>query len=507
MHEKHPGVQDMATEVFLKISKKTKHMFVQSHDNNEEPFVWNLIRNLKDNSRELEIKQCLHLYEGIAHMVSEEKDSQKREILLENLMQYTQESWNEVLSLANKDASSLQDYEVIRTIGFVIKANERVAYALGHPYYTHLCKIFLELLQVYKLYSKNISYVISNNAKYDVSIFKATKTVRREILNLIATFIKNVEDPDMIINDFLPKLSELITDYNDNVPSARDPEVLLLFATLIKKMEEKMNQHIPDILSWLFESTLSMISDNYTDFMDFRRNFFTLIKNIVDYALEGLFEANEDNFKIWIDSILWAIKHYQIELAEIGLDTMNELLSKVVSNQSIANVFFQNFYMVILQDAFYVLTDSLHKSGFYKQALIIMKMIAVVENQMFEGKLSENYSSNKEYVIEFLSDVMVKLYTNTNKVQIQTFVLNMFNKWNDKKEFVNTLRDFLVWLKEFVGEDQDELYKQEREMALKEAQEKEDTRKQAIPGLVKPQAFERANDNGLNFEEEEEDDL
>jgi hypothetical protein len=58
-----------------------------------------------------------------------------------------------------------------------------------------------------------------------------------------------------------------------------------------------------------------------------------------------------------------------------------------------------------------------------------------------------------------------------------------------------------------VGEDQDELYKQEREMALKEAQEKEDTRKQAIPGLVKPQAFERANDNGLNFEEEEEDDL
>jgi exportin-1 len=38
MHEKHPGVQDMATEVFLKISKKTKHMFVQRHDN-DEPFV------------------------------------------------------------------------------------------------------------------------------------------------------------------------------------------------------------------------------------------------------------------------------------------------------------------------------------------------------------------------------------------------------------------------------------------------------------------------------------
>jgi len=28
MHEKHPGVQDMASETFLKISKQTKHMFV-----------------------------------------------------------------------------------------------------------------------------------------------------------------------------------------------------------------------------------------------------------------------------------------------------------------------------------------------------------------------------------------------------------------------------------------------------------------------------------------------
>ena len=106
---------------------------------------------------------------------------------------------------------------------------------------------------------------------------------------------------------------------------------------------------------------------------------------------------------------------------------MNELLTKVVMNREIANVFFQNFYMSILQDTFYVLTDSLHKSGFYKQALIIMKLVAVVENDMFERKLSDKYSSNKEFVIEYLSDALVELFSNTNKVQIQTFVLNMFN--------------------------------------------------------------------------------
>mmetsp|Transcript_27745 Transcript_27745/g.27617 ORF Transcript_27745/g.27617 Transcript_27745/m.27617 type:complete len:104 (+) Transcript_27745:1078-1389(+) len=38
MAEKHPGVQDMATEVFLKISKKTKRMFVIKQGN-EEPYI------------------------------------------------------------------------------------------------------------------------------------------------------------------------------------------------------------------------------------------------------------------------------------------------------------------------------------------------------------------------------------------------------------------------------------------------------------------------------------
>ncbi len=32
MHEKHPGVQDMASETFLKISKLTKHMFIIKHE-------------------------------------------------------------------------------------------------------------------------------------------------------------------------------------------------------------------------------------------------------------------------------------------------------------------------------------------------------------------------------------------------------------------------------------------------------------------------------------------
>lgn len=49
MHEKHPGVQDMASETFLKIAKLTKHMFIAKQDSDKEPYVNELIRQIPDN--------------------------------------------------------------------------------------------------------------------------------------------------------------------------------------------------------------------------------------------------------------------------------------------------------------------------------------------------------------------------------------------------------------------------------------------------------------------------
>jgi exportin-1 len=54
MHEKHPGVQDMASETFLKISKLTKHMFVITHDSDQKPYIVELIKQTPENCKDLE---------------------------------------------------------------------------------------------------------------------------------------------------------------------------------------------------------------------------------------------------------------------------------------------------------------------------------------------------------------------------------------------------------------------------------------------------------------------
>lgn len=66
---------------------------------------------------------------------------------------------------------------------------------------------------------------------------------------------------------------------------------------------------------------------------------------------------------------------------------------------------------------------------------------------------------------------------------------------------MDTMRDFLIALKEFSGADEDTLYEIEKQEALKEAEKREEMRKEAIPGLVKQKVIE--NFNGIATLDEE----
>ena len=106
-------------------------------------------------------------------------------------------------------------------VSFIVRVNERVAFSVGAKYYVYLAMIFNELLQVYKQYSDNISAIYGNQVEsQNIVALRVMKTVRRDILKLITTFVSQSNEPSIIISEFLPALSELILDYNSNVPDA-----------------------------------------------------------------------------------------------------------------------------------------------------------------------------------------------------------------------------------------------------------------------------------------------
>lgn len=69
------------------------------------------------------------------------------------------------------------------------------------------------------------------------------RTIKKEILKLMETFIKKSEDLETVNGNFMPPLLDAILgDYNRNVPAARDAEVLNVMATIIGRLGVRASQ-------------------------------------------------------------------------------------------------------------------------------------------------------------------------------------------------------------------------------------------------------------------------
>lgn len=97
-----------------------------------------------------------------------------------------------------------------------------------------------------------------------------------------------------------------------------------------------------------------------------------------------------------MDSIIWAIKHTMRDIAEIGLNCMCAsralcttthsfaVCLEVINNFAgaeigVSNAFLQQYFLSIMQDIFFVLTDTDHKSGFKLQSMLLARMFQIVE--------------------------------------------------------------------------------------------------------------------------------
>lgn len=80
-----------------------------------------------------------------------------------------------------------------------------------------------------------------------------------------------------------------------------------------------------------------------------------------------------------------------------------------------------------------------------------------------------------------------------SRIQIKQFVIGLFAYNDDFTKFKTHLRDFLISLKEFAG-DNAELYAEEREQALQDAKAAERDRAMKVGGLLKPADMDQDDD-------------
>ena len=126
-----------------------------------------------------------------------------------------------------------------------------------------------------------------------------------------------------------------------------------------------MEDKVPTIMENVFECTLEMINKDFSEYPEHRVEFFKLLKAINLYCFPALLKLDGRQFKFVIDSCMWASKHDNREVENTGLSMCNELMDNMaeVSDRGTSSLFFQQFFIPILQDVFFVLTDPDHKSG------------------------------------------------------------------------------------------------------------------------------------------------
>lgn len=155
MREKHPGVQDMAAETFLKISKLTKHEFIKLHpmDKDSEIFLNHLIKQLPKLLADLQLHQVLNVYEGLGWMMSAEIDEGTQVTYINGVLQYVQKEFQGIIAAAEQNSQLLNARENIRTIDKYLKVNHRIADSVGANYVHYLLQVFDTLIKVYSYYS------------------------------------------------------------------------------------------------------------------------------------------------------------------------------------------------------------------------------------------------------------------------------------------------------------------------------------------------------------------
>jgi exportin-1 len=227
---------------------------------------------------------------------------------------------------------------------------------------------------------------------------------------------------------------------------------------------------------------LAMLVQDLTTFPEHRSGFFEMLKSTTLHCFEALLRLPLERFKIAIDTVLWASKHKTTGHSELGLVTLTQILENVQSVDS-AGYFYQNFFMYVLTEVFAIVTDSSHLSNFKHLTNILRHLFGLIESERIALPLVDGIKSsqeNKEFVIRQMTGVLCSNFTNMNSVQIETFILGMFNRCHDHHAFKIVLRDFLVTSKEIAVDDA-AFYVDEHEKEMDEARKK----KSQVPGLLR----------------------
>lgn len=501
MHETHEGVQDMACDTFIKIAQKCRRHFVMQQSGEQEPFIDEILRTLHRITVDLSPQQVHTFYEAVGYMIAAQPSKQTQERLIMKLMELPNSAWDSLMAQAHSNVDVLGNAENIKILANVLKTNVSACTSIGSFFMPQIARIYLDMLALYRTVSGLISAKVESDGEIATKtpLVRGLRTIKKDVLRLVETYVKRADDLETVNRELIPSLLEAILgDYSRNVPAARDAEVLNVVATITTRLGRLLTDKVAPILDAVFTPTLDMIKMDHLNFPEHRVAFYKMLRAVNLNCFPALLELPPPQFKLYIDAVMWAIKHTMISVSDTGLSILFELLSNLSAQDSqVLDSFAQNYLLNITQDLLATITDADHKSGFKTQSALLARMFELVETGKITAPLwnvneiSDPSMSNPLFMRQHVSSLLKNAFPNVTPGYVDNFTNGLLQQSSDLNAYKVLLRDFLITSREAsdgssAEMDNQDLFQEDREAEAARKREEEQERAKAVPGLIKP---------------------
>jgi exportin-1 len=223
------------------------------------------------------------------------------------------------------------------------------------------------LLGLYKFVGGAISEAVAVQGPVATAtpLVRALRTLKKEVLKLCDTYIRRADDLQTVVQNIIPNLLPIVlTDYNQNIDPAKDPEVLSTMASIITRLKGSMSPHIPDIFDASFECTMAMIGQDFESYPTHRIGFASLIQAMTSSCFDALLTLSQQQFHWFMMSVRFCCEQPSRDVHEISLSVYADLLKFFAKcDPNISLQFYQTYFTIILTTMFACATSSMYRSG------------------------------------------------------------------------------------------------------------------------------------------------
>lgn len=115
---------------------------------------------------------------------------------------------------------------------------------------------------------------------------------------------------------------------------------------------------------------------------------------------------------------LWGRLIYLFLAPLVCLEVVNNFAAS--SDPAVTNAFFQQYFLSIIQDIFFVLTDADHKSGFKLQSALLARMFQIIEINVITVPLYDQSAfpesmNNTEFLREYTANLLKNAFPHVAK--------------------------------------------------------------------------------------------